>query len=140
MEFSPDSRLVLIIMSKKNLVEVRSVYEEEWAAKIEDPVIGILNAKWSPDSRCVLIFSDYQLKLSIYSLADKTVQYIKNPKYPDRGAFCNIELNKSKSIGISFTNDGKFMALTEKKDTKDYIGVYYTGDWKLVNVFCALFI
>ena len=85
MDFSPDSKLILVTMIKKGLVEVRSVYEEEWAAKIEDPVIGILNARWSPDSRCVLISSDYQLKLSIYSLVDKTVQYIKYHKYPDKG-------------------------------------------------------
>ena len=30
------------------------------------------------------------------------------------------------------------MALAERKDTKDYIGVYYTKDWKLVNVFNLL--
>ena len=38
------------------------------------------------------------------------------------------------NIGISFTSDGKFMALAERKDSKDYIGVYCTQDWKLVNV------
>jgi len=26
------------------------------------------------------------------------------------------------------------MALAERKDTKDYIGIYHTGEWKLVNV------
>ena len=26
------------------------------------------------------------------------------------------------------------MALAERKDVKDYIGIYYTKDWKLVNV------
>ena len=94
MDFSPDSKLILVTMIKKGLVEVRSVYEEEWAAKIEDPVVGILNARWSPDSRCVLISSDYQLKLSIYSLVDKTVQYIKNPKYPEKGTLFTFFLYK----------------------------------------------
>jgi len=60
------------------------------------------------------------MRLSIYSLIDKSIYYIKHPKFVDKG--------------ISFTSDGKFMALAERKDTKDYIGVYYTCDWKLVNV------
>jgi len=51
------------------------------------------------------------------------MQYIKQPKYPDRG--------------ISFTSDGKFMALAERRETKDYIGIYYCGDWKLVNYILA---
>jgi len=36
--------------------------------------------------------------------------------------------------GISFTSDGKFMAIAERRDIKDYVGIYYTKDWKLVNV------
>jgi WD40 repeat protein len=123
MEFSPDSQYILVTMAKRGLVEARAIYEEEWAAKIEDPLIGILYARWSPDSRHILAFSDYQLKLSIYSLVDKTVQHIKHPKYVDKA--------------ISFTSDGKFMALAERRETKDYIGIYYTRDWKLVNYIMA---
>lgn len=26
------------------------------------------------------------------------------------------------------------MALAERKDIKDYVGIYHTADWKLVNV------
>lgn len=88
MEFSPDSHYLLVAMSKKNLVEARAVYEEEWACKIEDPVLGILHARWAPDSRHILTFSDYQMRVSVYSLIDKTIQYIKHPKYPDKGIKC----------------------------------------------------
>ena len=29
------------------------------------------------------------------------------------------------------------MAIAERRDAKDYIGIYYCNDWKLVNVnFC----
>lgn len=26
------------------------------------------------------------------------------------------------------------MAIAERRDIKDYVGIYYTKDWKLVNV------
>lgn len=119
MEFSPDSHYLLVVMSKRNVVEARAVYEEEWACKVEDPLLGILYARWAPDNRHILTFSDYQMRLSVYSLIDKSITHIKHPKYPDKG--------------ISFTSDGKFMALVERKETKDYIGIYHTGEWKLVN-------
>lgn len=57
----------------------------------------------------------------MYSLVNSSICSIKNPKFVDKG--------------ISFSNDGKFMALAEKKDVKDCIGIYYTKDWKLVNHF-----
>ena len=121
MEFSPDSKHILVVMSKKNMLEARSVAEEDWLCKIEDNLAGIVFARWTPASRHIITFSDFQLKASIYSLADKNVYYIKNPKYPDKG--------------LTFSNDGKFMALAERRDAKDYIGIYYCGSWKLLNHF-----
>ena len=35
---------------------------------------------------------------------------------------------------MCFTSDGKFMALAERHSCKDFIGIYYCGDWSLVNV------
>lgn len=39
----------------------------------------------------------------------------------------------STSKGCIFSSNGKFMALLEKHDCKDTIGIYFCGDWKLVN-------
>lgn len=120
-EFSPDSKYILAVMCEKNMVEARSISEEDWLCKIEDNLCGLVFARWSPDSRHIITFSDFQLKVSIYSLVDKSVFYIKYPKFPDKG--------------ISFSNDGKFMALAERRDAKDFIGIYYCGNWKLLNHF-----
>jgi hypothetical protein len=49
------------------------------------------------------------------------MHYIKNPKFHDKG--------------LSFSSDGKFMALAERREAKDFVGIYYCGDWKLVNHF-----
>jgi len=36
--------------------------------------------------------------------------------------------------GIDFTENKKFVALAERKDAKDIVGIYYAGnDWKMVN-------
>ena len=78
-------------------------------------------ARWVPDSRQIITISDFQLRLTIWSLVDETVSYIKNPKHHDKG--------------LSFTSNGKFMALAERNDCKDYVGIYYCGDWKLMNHF-----
>lgn len=38
--------------------------------------------------------------------------------------------------GICFTKNKKFMALAERRESKDWISIYYTGgEWKLVNAF-----
>eukprot|EP00825_Cyclidium_porcatum_P005999 TRINITY_DN12947_c0_g1_i4.p1 TRINITY_DN12947_c0_g1~~TRINITY_DN12947_c0_g1_i4.p1 ORF type:complete len:438 (+),score=78.06 TRINITY_DN12947_c0_g1_i4:103-1416(+) len=121
MEFSPDSTLILVVLSKKGVLQIKSTIGQKWDAKIEDQASGIIGAKWCPDSRQVIVFSDFGLKATIYSLADKSQQYIKCPKYADKG--------------IQFSQDGKFMALVERQETKDYIGIYYTKDWKLLNHF-----
>jgi hypothetical protein len=50
------------------------------------------------------------------------MSYIKAPKL-------------STQKGFSFSSDGKFLALLEKHECKDYLSVYYTRDWKMVNTF-----
>lgn len=38
--------------------------------------------------------------------------------------------------GVSFTKNKKFMALAERRESKDWVAIYFTGnDWKLVNNF-----
>ncbi len=59
--------------------------------------------------------------MTIWSLIDRSCCYINFPKYSDKA--------------LSFTSTGSFMALAERKDSKDHIGIYYTGDWSLVAHF-----
>ncbi len=78
-------------------------------------------ARWTPDSRRLLTISDFNIRLTIWSLIDRSTTYINYPKYSDKA--------------LSFTSNGYFMALAERKDSKDYIGIYYIGDWTLVSHF-----
>jgi WD40 repeat protein len=78
-------------------------------------------ARWSPDSRRILTVCDFNVKMTIWSLIDKSTCHINFPKYADKG--------------VGFTSNGYFMALAERKDAKDHIGIYYIGDWTLVSHF-----
>jgi len=38
--------------------------------------------------------------------------------------------------GVSITKNKKFMAIAERREAKDWVSIYYTGqEWKLVNTF-----
>jgi hypothetical protein len=80
-------------------------------------------ARFSPDSRRVLTISEFNVRLTIWSLIDRSTCYISYPKYADKG--------------LSYTSNGYFMALAERKDTKDYVGIYYVGDWTIVSHFAV---
>lgn len=58
--------------------------------------------RWAPSSRHILTVSDFRLRMTMWSLTDKTVQYIPLPKFADKG--------------IDFSFDGKHMALVLKPD------------------------
>ena len=62
----------------------------------------------------MITVSEFKIRLSVWCLADKSVQYIKSPKFDD-------------GRGISFSPNRKLMALTEKNladGGKDSIGIY----------------
>jgi hypothetical protein len=111
----------MISVPKRNLVYVKSIDDSDWSCKIDEGIVGLGFSRWVPDSWQVITVSEFNLWLTIWSLTDKNVSYIKNPKFIDKG--------------VSFTSNGKFMALAERENCKDSIGIYYCGDWKLMNHF-----
>ena len=46
MEFSPDSQYILVVQSKRGLVEAKSLTDQEWVCKIEDSAFGLAHAIW----------------------------------------------------------------------------------------------
>jgi hypothetical protein len=98
----------------------RSVFEKFQEAKITDHELGIVAAYWVPDSCQILTFSRLNIKATVYSLVDHKQYIIKSPK--------------SHEGGFSFSNNRQFLAMAEKRDGKDYIGVYYCLNWRLVSV------
>lgn len=76
-----------------------------------------------PDSRQIITISGHQLRLTIWSLTSNESSYINYPKYSKKG--------------ISFSKNGNFLALIERRQCIDYIGIYETKNWKIVSHFPA---
>ncbi|KAJ3294247.1 WD repeat-containing protein wrap73 [Borealophlyctis nickersoniae] len=121
--WAPDSDLVLCASFKLGLIQVFSLRDEGWTAKIDEGVAGCTAVEWTPDARHLLSFSDFQLRITVWSLTTKDAYYIQYPKFSDRG--------------YSFRKDGKYFALAERKDCKDYISIYDCEDWVLLKRFAV---
>ena len=37
-------------------------------------------------------------------------------------------------LGLDFSKDGKYMALAERRNCKDYISIFHCSSWQLVKV------
>ncbi|XP_005545038.1 WD repeat-containing protein WRAP73 isoform X5 [Macaca fascicularis] len=76
--------------------------------------LSSLLCKFSPDGK-------YLLRITVWSLCTKSVSYIKYPK--------------ACLQGITFTRDGRYMALAERRDCKDYVSIFVCSDWQLLRHF-----
>ena len=76
---------------------------------------------FSPDSLHIISICEHNIKLSIRSLVDKSLYYINFPKFAKKG--------------LSFSTKGNFMALAERNEAKDYIGVYFVNKWICIKKF-----
>ncbi|KAJ3057487.1 WD repeat-containing protein wrap73 [Rhizophlyctis rosea] len=121
--WSPDSELVLCASFKLGNIQIWSLKDEKWTAKIDEGAAGCTTIKWAPDARHLLSFSDFQLRITVWSLVTSDAYYIQYPKYSDRG-YC-------------FRSDGRYFALAERRECKDYISVYDCEDWILLKRFAV---
>ncbi|RNA02747.1 WD repeat-containing WRAP73-like [Brachionus plicatilis] len=120
-EWSRDSDFVLCCLNKRNIIQVFSLENPEWKCKIDEGSAGLAQANWSPDSRHILTTSDFHLRITVWSLMNKSVSYMKYPK------------NIPKCY--QFTNDGKYMLLAERRDCKDYCSIFSCDSWQLLKHF-----
>ncbi|XP_035697911.1 WD repeat-containing protein WRAP73-like isoform X1 [Branchiostoma floridae] len=119
--WSPDSQFILCGMYKRGITQVWSIEQPEWTCKIDEGSAGLESVCWSPDSRHILTFANFQLRITVWSLINKSVSYIKYPK-------------QGKKM-LDFTSDGSYMALAERRDCKDYISVFSCKQWQLMKHF-----
>lgn len=55
--------------------------------------------RWSPDGQNIILVADFQIRLTIWSLVNRSCLHINGPKFADRG--------------LGFSPDGSVMALLE---------------------------
>lgn len=59
--------------------QVWSAEEQDWKCKIDAGVEGVLHVRWSPDSRHVLTSADFNIRVTVWSLTDKSAVPIPLP-------------------------------------------------------------
>ena len=116
-KWSNSSKLILIGIYKRNRCEIRNIENDNFLCTIDEGIQGMSNALFSSNSTHVLSFNQNVSKLTIRSLLDKNTLYISLPKFSKKG------------LAFSSQGKGNFMALAERKDAKDIIGIYYVPKW-----------
>ncbi|TRM66438.1 quinon protein alcohol dehydrogenase-like superfamily [Schizophyllum amplum] len=120
--WSCDSEYVLAACAKSGVVHVYKLRDEEWSARIDAGAEGLVKAEWAPDGRNILCFSEWNLRVTIWSLVTGTSIYIQYPLHFDKG--------------YAFRRDGRYLALVERLKSRDTLGLYDASNaFKLVRHF-----
>ncbi|XP_010275400.1 PREDICTED: WD repeat-containing protein WRAP73 isoform X2 [Nelumbo nucifera] len=122
-EWALDSEYILCGLYKRPMIQAWSLTQPEWTCKIDEGHAGIAYARWSPDSRHILTTSDFQLRLTVWSLVNTACIHVQWPKHASKG--------------VSFTQDGKFAAICTRRDCKDYINLLSCQTWEMMGVFAV---
>ncbi|XP_066926151.1 WD repeat-containing protein WRAP73-like [Clytia hemisphaerica] len=122
-EWSADSMFLLCAMYKRGIIQVWSLENTEWTCKIDHGSLGLVYARWSPDSRHILSTSDFKLRITVWSLINKAVSYIKFPKHSQKG--------------LEFSKNGKYMAVAERRNHKDFISIFACDTWEMLKHFAT---
>ena len=123
--FSPDSQFILASDFKSGLTFVYKTGSDKesstWKAKISEGMAGITNIRWSPDSRHIIALAEFNIKLTVWSLVQKLVRYIKFPK---------------NDTCVEFSANGQYLAVVERRDGKDCLSLFHSAkDWRVARHF-----
>eukprot|EP00055_Hartaetosiga_balthica_P004984 m.13923 g.13923 ORF g.13923 m.13923 type:complete len:442 (+) comp4223_c0_seq1:26-1351(+) len=122
-EWSSDSLYIITANFKRSLIEVWAIEDPDWSCRIDESAAGLDSVRWAPDGRHVVATAEFQLRITVWSLISHRVFFFKFPKCSGRG--------------VSFSSDGKYMAVLESKDSKDSVCIVNCKDWKIVRQFHA---
>ncbi|KAJ1651903.1 hypothetical protein IWQ61_007635 [Dispira simplex] len=120
-QWNPHSDYILTASYKEGKVDVWSLQDEKWHTDIDESYVGLASARWCKDGIHVLTVAEFQLRLTIWSLLTGEIYYIQHPKFKDRG--------------FSYSPDHRFVAVAERQEAKDAVGVYSTNPWCLQKQF-----
>ena len=123
-EWSRDSKYVLCASYKVGVVQVWDVDDPDWVCKIREGPAGLCYARWAPDGHYILNTNEFNVRITVWGLTSVpagVVASLRAPKFSDRA--------------YDFSNDGNYLAVAERKDSKDYVQVYHCGSWAPVARF-----
>ncbi|KAH8835280.1 hypothetical protein DL96DRAFT_1573605 [Flagelloscypha sp. PMI_526] len=118
--WSADSEYLLGVCSRLGIVHVFKMRDENWNCQVDAGTEGLVKAEWAPDGRHILCFSQWGLRVTIWSLVTGTATYIQFPSHSE--------------ANHQFSHDGRYLFTAERHRSKDSIGIYDALDaYKLVR-------
>jgi len=122
-QWSCDSGYVLCALYTRGYVQAWSLADASWHCKIDEGALGLSHARWAPDGRHILATSDFCLRLTIWSLLDRAVHFVRYPKYKD--------------AAVDFAPDGRLMAIAHRRDGRDSVTVLGCEAWEAKAAFAV---
>ncbi|PCH34697.1 YVTN repeat-like/Quino protein amine dehydrogenase [Wolfiporia cocos MD-104 SS10] len=120
--WSSDSEYIFGACSKRGTVEVFKMRDEDWRAHIDAGAEGLVKAEWAPDGRTIVCWSEWGLRITLWSLVTGSATYIQNSIHPERG--------------YDFRSDSHYLVVAERHKSHDTLGVYdATAAYRLVRHF-----
>jgi WD40 repeat protein len=122
-EWSSDGKYVLCAIYKQGTVQVWDVENPKWVCKISEGPAGLAYSRWGADGRSILNTNEFNVRITVWSLCSTSgaVAALRPPKFCDRA--------------IDFSSDGKFLAVAERRDCKDYVQIYECATWAAASRF-----
>lgn len=84
-EWSPSGQHILCGLHSRGVAQVWALNDAEWACKIDEGPAGVRAARWSPDGLAVLLVADFCVRMTVWSLQQRSCSHLPGPKHPTRG-------------------------------------------------------
>ena len=84
-EWSCDSKFIVCGIFARGLAQVWSTERPEWHCTVDEGPVGLAHVRFSPDGRHLLATADFNVRITVWSLMDRSVYYIRFPKFPRAG-------------------------------------------------------
>ncbi|PWW80172.1 YVTN repeat-like/Quino protein amine dehydrogenase [Tuber magnatum] len=110
-----------VLLADDQSIQVYDVEDEEWTAIIKQGFGGIRHVQFGRNADEVVVFSEFQLKVTVWNLTSSKLIEILNPKFPTRG--------------YGYRPCTAHFALLTRSSTHDVISVHQHTSYKLASSF-----
>ena len=121
LHWSPDSCYLLAVHLSTRLLQVFSLHSPSFQCRLDESTFGLTAGRFTPDSRHLLVSSAFALRLSLHSLVTASTCHIRRPKYS--------------TAAHHFSPDGRLLAVAERHNGADHLGLYDTATWTQTHLF-----
>ncbi|THD22501.1 WD repeat-containing protein WRAP73 [Fasciola hepatica] len=147
--WSPDSSFILCVLKKRGIVQVLSLENPDYTCKVDEGSTGLLSAEWAPDSRHFLTVTEFYLRITVWSLSEVAVSYLKFAKViefyfiPLMDGLISLIISSPTNTHVSiqpcannlaFSPGGRYLALIERRDFRDHLSLFDChANWQLLR-------